>query len=45
MVMITSEGANDTSMGFNTFHMTKTFVHVILTHAKCFGMVVDLLLS
>ena len=40
MAMITPEGVNDNRMGFNTFHTTKNFVHLILTHAKCFGMVV-----
>ena len=39
--MITPEGANDTRMGFNTFHMTKNFVHQILTLAKCLCMVVS----
>ena len=40
MAVITPEGANDNCMGFNTFHMTKNFVYEILTHEKCFGMVV-----
>ena len=42
MAMITPGRGNDTYMGFNTFHiiMTKNIVHQILTHAKCFGMVV-----
>ena len=34
MAMITPEGANDTRIGFNTFYVTKNFVHQILTYAN-----------
>ena len=40
MAVITPEGTNDTRMGFNELCMTKNFVYQILTHAKCFSMVV-----
>ena len=40
MAMITPEGANDTCMGFNTFHITKTSYIRFFAHAKYFSMVV-----
>ena len=40
MAVLTPEGTTDTCMALNELLMTKNFVQQILTHAKCFSMVV-----